>query len=223
MPTPGTKSSNPALLIENLAHRYGQRTVLSLEQWQVGPGEAWLVSGPSGCGKSTLLGVVAGLLRPTSGSVRVSGEDIAPMSEAKRDRFRAQHVGFVPQLPHLLPTLTVIENLLLAQFLAGVPQNRALARSLLARLGLAERAQARPASLSRGEAQRVTLARAVINRPALLLADEPTASLDDAACVQTLDLLRETAVAGEATLIVATHDARVKSGFVQQLALGARP
>lgn len=216
-------SPNAALSIEDLVHRYGERTVLSLDRWQVERGEAWLVTGPSGCGKSTLLAVVTGLLRPTSGSVRVIGQNIVPMQESRRDRFRGQHVGFVPQVPHLLATLTVIENLLLAQFLAGVAQNRALARSLLARLGVADRARAKPDSLSRGEAQRVTLARAIINRPALLLADEPTANLDDAACSATLDLLRETAAASEATLIVATHDARVKPGFVRQLALAASP
>lgn len=203
-----------------LQHRFAGRSVLNLPEWWVERGSEWLVSGPSGSGKSTLLSILAGLLKPTAGQVRVSDQDLSELGESERDRFRGRHIGFVPQLPHLVATLDVLENIQLAQYLARVEPDMVRIRRLMARLGLAEVERRRPHTLSRGEAQRVALARAMVNRPAILMADEPTANLDDEACEHTVTLLQESATADAATLIIATHDARLVSRFSSRLRLG---
>jgi putative ABC transport system ATP-binding protein len=205
--------------IEGLRHRYGDRQVLALDAWRAAVGEHWLVLGASGSGKTTLLGVLGGLLRPSEGRVTVAGQDLASLSEPALDRFRGRHVGFVPQKLHLVGSLGVEDNLVLAQYLAGLPQDRARAREVLGALGLAERAAARPAELSHGQAQRVAVARAVINRPGLILADEPTSNLDDAHCAQAIELLESQAAACGATLVVATHDQRVRARFPHRVEL----
>jgi putative ABC transport system ATP-binding protein len=185
-------------------HRYAAREVLHLERFEAAQGEKWLVLGPSGSGKSTLLHILAGLLRPTSGTVEV-----------------ARPIGIVPQKLHLIASLSVEDNLLLAQYMAGAKQEPARAAQVLAGVGLADRASARPHQLSHGQAQRVAVARAVMNRPKLLIADEPTSNLDDAHCAEALDLLESQAAECGATLIVATHDARAKPRFEHRLELGA--
>jgi putative ABC transport system ATP-binding protein len=205
--------------IEGLRHRYGDRQVLALDAWRAEAGERWLVLGASGSGKTTLLGVVGGLLRPSAGRVAVDGQDLGALSGAALDRFRGRRIGFVPQKLHLIPSLAVDENLLLAQYLAGVAQDRARVAEVLGALGIAERARARPAELSHGQAQRVALARAVINRPSLILADEPTSNLDDAHCAQAVELLESQAAACGATLVVATHDQRVRARFEKRIEL----
>ncbi len=205
--------------IEGLRHRYDDRQVLALDAWHAGPGERWLVLGASGSGKTTLLGIVGGLLRPSAGRVTVDGQDLAALSGAALDAFRGRRIGFVPQKLHLIPSLGVEENLALAQYLAGVAQDRARVAEVLGALGVAERARARPAELSHGQAQRVAVARAVINRPSLILADEPTSNLDDAQCAQALDLLESQAAACGATLVVATHDQRVRARFEKRIEL----
>jgi len=205
--------------IEGLRHRYGDRQVLALDAWRAEAGERWLVLGASGSGKTTLLCIVGGLLRPSAGRVVVDGQDLAALPGAALDRFRGRRIGFVPQKLHLIPSLGVADNLLLAQYLAGVAQDRARAAEVLGALGVAERARARPAELSHGQAQRVAVARAVINRPSLILADEPTSNLDDAQCAQALDLLESQAAACGATLVVATHDQRVRARFEKRIEL----
>ena len=205
--------------IEGLRHRYGDRQVLALDAWRAEAGERWLVLGASGSGKTTLLGVVGGLLRPSAGRVAVDGQDLGALSGAALDRFRGRRIGFVPQKLHLIPSLVVDENLLLAQYLAGVAQDRARVAEVLGALGIAERARARPAELSHGQAQRVALARAVINRPSLILADEPTSNLDDAHCAQAVELLESQAAACGANLVVATHDQRVRARFEKRIEL----
>jgi putative ABC transport system ATP-binding protein len=190
--------------LKGVRHRYGARTALSLERFEAAQGDKWLVLGPSGSGKSTLLHILAGLLKPSEGSVQV-----------------ARPIGIVPQKLHLIASLTVEQNLLLAQYLAGVREEPVRAAQVLAGVGLAERAQARPHQLSHGQAQRVAVARAVMNRPKLLIADEPTSNLDDAHCAAALDLLEAQAAACGATLVVATHDARAKGRFQHRLELGA--
>ncbi|MCX7151026.1 MAG: ABC transporter ATP-binding protein [Proteobacteria bacterium] len=207
------------LSLRDLRHDYDGQGALSLRDWDAGRGEHWLVLGASGCGKTTLLHIIAGLLRPTSGTLTVDGQELAALKPAALDRFRARRIGIVLQKLHLIKTLSVLDNVLLAQYLAGLPQDRAHATRLLAGLGLAEKAAAMPRALSQGEAQRVAIARAVVNRPALLLADEPTASLDDAACDQVLDTLFAQAGAVGATLLIATHDQRVKRRVGQVLEL----
>jgi putative ABC transport system ATP-binding protein len=151
--------------------------------------------------------------------VTVDGQDLAALSGAALDHFRGQRIGFVPQKLHLIPSLGVAENLLLAQYLAGVAQDRGRVAEVLGGLGIAERAEARPSELSHGQAQRVALARAVINRPSLILADEPTSNLDDAHCAQAVELLESQAAACGATLVVATHDQRVRSRFAKRIEL----
>jgi putative ABC transport system ATP-binding protein len=209
------------IAVEAVRHRYGARTVLAVDSWRVAAGEHCLVLGASGSGKTTLLGIVAGLLRPSEGRVEVAGEDLAKLSGPSLDRFRGRHIGFVPQKLHLSASLDVEANLALAQFMAGVAQDRARLREVLAAVGLADRLRAKPAQLSHGQAQRVAVARAVVNRPAIILADEPTSNLDDAHCAATLDLLETQASACGATLVIATHDQRAKGRFATRLELGA--
>jgi putative ABC transport system ATP-binding protein len=177
------------------------------------------VLGRSGCGKTTLLHVIAGLLRPSEGKVEVSGQDLASLSGRTLDRWRAATVGIVLQALHLVKHLSVRDNLRLAQYLAHVPQDDARIADTLGALGVAAKSARRASELSQGEQQRVAIARAVVNRPKLLLADEPTANLDDAAAASVVDLLSEQAARHGATLVVATHDARVKAKFRERLEL----
>ena len=208
--------------VRGLAHRYGAADALRLAEWKVAQGERWLILGPSGCGKTTLLHVLAGLVRPSEGQVEVSGEDILKLEGARLDRWRATTVGIVLQALHLVKHLSVRDNLRLAQYLAKAPQDDARIDDTLGALGVAAKSTRRPSELSQGEQQRVAIARAVVNRPKLVLADEPTASLDDAAAANVVDLLSEQAARHGATLVVATHDARVKGKFRERLELGPR-
>jgi len=206
------------LLVAELAQVYGSREVLSVPRWEVADGGRCAVVGRSGSGKTTLLGILAALRTPTRGSFSLDGTEVPRLAPPARDRWRARHVGIVMQVPHLLAPFSAMENLLAAQTLSGARPDPARARALLAELGVGHRAAARPHQLSRGEQQRVAIARAVVNRPRLLLADEPTANLDDEACESVMALLEH--AAGEAILVVATHDARVKSRFASRLDLG---
>src|SRR2546427_1614665 len=203
----------------NLKHRYGTNEVLRLEQWSVAQGERWLVLGASGSGKTTLLHVIAGLIRPSEGEVEVSGESLRKLDGVRLDRWRGATVGIVLQALHLVRHLSVRDNLRLAQYMAHMPQDDTRVHDTLAALGVADKAARRPAELSQGERQRVAIARAVVNRPKLLLADEPTANLDDAAAALAVELLAEQAGRYGATLVVATHDARVKAKFRERLEL----
>ena len=207
------------IAVRGLAHRYGGQDALRLAEWNVAQGERWLVLGASGSGKTTLLHILAGLVRPSEGQVEVSGENILKLEGARLDRWRASTVGIVLQALHLMKHLSVRDNLRLAQYLAHVPQDDARIADALGALGVGEKAGRRPSELSQGEQQRVAIARAVVNRPKLLLADEPTANLDDAAAAKAVDLLSEQAARHGATLIVATHDARVKGKFRERLEL----
>ena len=207
------------LAIRNLRHAYGERRVLAIDAWDVPQGEASLVVGPSGSGKSTLLAILAGLLGPTEGRVEVAGTDLAALSPAARDRFRARHVGFVLQRLHLIGVLDVQDNLRLARRVAGLDEDPARIQGALDALGIAPLARRRAASLSVGEAQRVAIARAVVNGPRVILADEPTAALDDDNCERAVALLAEQAAACQATLVIATHDRRIATRFERRLAL----
>lgn len=204
------------IAVRGLEHRYGGQAVLKLESWDVAAGERWLVLGPSGSGKTTLLHVLAGLVVPSAGRVSVSSTEIAA---GVSDRWRGATVGIVFQALHLIGHLTVRQNLRLAQYLAHAPQDDGRIDEALGALGVADKAGRRPAELSQGERQRVALARAVVNRPRLLLADEPTANLDDAAAALAAQLLIEQAERHAATLVVATHDSRVKQHFEKTLSL----
>jgi len=172
-------------------------------------GSVLLLSGPSGCGKSTWLALVAALVQPSSGQLTVSGQPLSSLSAVAADAWRARTIGFLPQKLHLSAALTVSQNLALAQWAAGVPEDTAAIRQALTVLGVADLAARRPAQLSGGQAQRVALARAVLLKPQVILADEPTASLDDEAASDAVHLLLATARKQGASLVIATHDARV--------------
>jgi putative ABC transport system ATP-binding protein len=189
----------------------GAKTVaLDNVTFRVEPGEFTSVMGPSGCGKSTLLNIVAGLDRPTSGRVMVDGQDLTGASETELARFRRSRIGFVFQFFNLLSNLTVLENVLVPAELAGLRPAEASsrARSLLEELGIAPVAKSFPANLSGGQRQRVAIARALINRPTLILADEPTGALDSSAGSQVMDLLGELNGRGQ-TILLVTHDPKL--------------
>jgi putative ABC transport system ATP-binding protein len=207
--------------LRGLRHAYDSTEVLNVPAWETGQGAHWLVVGPSGSGKTTLLHILAGILLPTAGTVRIAGQDIGALSPAQLDRFRGRRIGIVLQRLHLVASLTVMNNLLLAQYLAGLPQDRARVNQVLASLELGDKTGAYPHELSHGQAQRAAVARAVVNRPQLLLADEPTSNLDDQRCWQALELLETQARACGATLVIATHDQRIKSRISNHYALGA--
>jgi putative ABC transport system ATP-binding protein len=172
---------------------------------EIAAGEFVAVRGHSGCGKSTLLALVGGLALPTSGSVEVLGQRVSSLSASQRAAFRARHVGFVFQLFHLLPYLSVLDNVLVAANNGAREKARADARSLLEQFGLADRLTHKPAELSAGERQRVAMARALLNRPALLLADEPTGNLDPKNALSVLELIAAYHREGGTVLLV-THD-----------------
>lgn len=207
------------VIIENLRHQYGSETVLELPDVRIAEKEHHLLLGRSGCGKTTLLHILGGLRKPTSGRVVIAGADITSMSPRVLDKFRGRSIGIVFQRLHLLPTLTVAQNLLLAPYLAGLKQDENRVREVLSGLDMEEKMDALPHQLSTGQRQRVAIARAVINKPKLLLADEPTSSLDDERTDQVLRLLIEQADRHDATLIVATHDERIASAFPKQILL----
>ena len=171
-------------------------------------GEFTAVMGPSGSGKSTLLNLVAGLDRPSSGSVMVAGSDLGSMGETALARFRRDHIGFVFQFFHLLPNLTVLENVLIPAQLRSRTSAEAPGRSLLAQLGIEDLADRYPARLSGGQQQRVAIARSLINKPTLLLADEPTGALDTRSGDQVMELLAGLHGRGQ-TILLVTHDAKL--------------
>lgn len=184
-------------------------TVLEFPDVSLPQGAVLLLSGPSGCGKSSWLSLVAGLLAPTSGTLTVAGQSITALRGAAADAWRARNIGFLPQKLHLSAALSVQHNLSLAQWASGQPADAARVDVALAALGVADLAPRKPGQLSGGQAQRVALARAVLLQPQVLLADEPTASLDDEAAAQAVGLLLDTARMQGATLVIATHDSRV--------------
>ena len=181
--------------------------VLADVSLEVPAGQFLAIAGPSGSGKSTLLGLIAGLDRPTAGRIEVAGVPISTLDEDALARFRLDHVGYVFQSFHLLPTLTAEENVAVPLELGGDADAIPRARTLLAEVGLADRAHHYPAQLSGGEQQRVAVARALARRPPLLLADEPTGNLDSATGKQIIELLVGANRRLGRTLVLVTHDA----------------
>ena len=193
-------------LVMRLRSAAGVVTILDGVTLHVPPGQFVAVTGPSGSGKSTLLGLLAGLDRPTAGSIRVDGVDLASLDEDALARLRLAKIGYVFQSFHLIPTLTALENVAIPLELAGVPEAAQQAGALLEEVGLKMRGGHYPTELSGGEQQRVALARAVANRPRLVLADEPTGNLDSATGGQIVDLLVGLHHRHGTTLILVTHD-----------------
>jgi putative ABC transport system ATP-binding protein len=218
------KQNTNAIEVKGLGKRVadagGELTILDSIEFTVPAGTAVAITGSSGSGKSTLLGLLAGLDVPTSGSVRLAGHDLFSLDEDARARLRARLVGFVFQSFQLLPNLTALENVMLPLELAGRPA-RGPARAMLERVGLGERLPRYPRTLSGGEQQRVSLARAFVVEPSLLFADEPTGSLDAAAGAAVIDLMFDLQRERGATLVLVTHDARLAARCGRRLTLAA--
>lgn len=199
------------LQISGLTYRYPNSTAaqLAVPSFTLAKGAHAVILGPSGCGKSTLLHLLAAILTPQQGTLRVAGTDLHSLSPRAADAWRGSTVGFLPQRLALVPSLTVRENVLMAAYANGRPADTVRADAVLDALGIAVKANAKPHQLSQGQQQRVAIARALFNHPSLLLADEPTANLDDDACAAAIGLLTTQARENDASLVIATHDARV--------------
>jgi putative ABC transport system ATP-binding protein len=195
---------------QKLAFHYPGGIELTFTNVDLPQGAALVLRGNSGSGKSTFLALAAGLITATQGRIEVAGQDLSKLSAPQRDAWRGRAVGFLPQRLFLSDALTVYQNLALAYFAVNAREDRAQIMQSLDALGVADIAQRKPHALSGGQAQRVALARAVLMQPSVILADEPTASLDDDAAHNALTLLAQAALRCNASLVVATHDARVQ-------------
>lgn len=201
------------IALNAVSHNYENGHKIGFKDWQIDGGSQWLLLGASGSGKTTLLHILTGILKPQLGSVTINGTSIYDLSSKHLDQFRGRNIGIIFQRPHLIKSLTIKENLIMAQSFANLPTDLNRVREVLTSLGIADKKDAYPNELSHGQLQRVSIARAVINRPTLLIADEPTSSLDDKNAAAVLDLLINQSDINQATLIVATHDKRVKDAF----------
>jgi ABC-type lipoprotein export system ATPase subunit len=195
----------------HLSYCYPGASSISFADLAIQTGEQFLLLGESGSGKTTLLHLMGGLLKSQQGSIEVNGTDITKLSQSALDRFRGQHYGFIFQRNHLISALSVEKNLLMAPFLAGLKQDKERVKEVLNQLGIGEKKHAAIRELSFGQAQRVAIARAILNKPSVILADEPTSALDDKNCDRVSDLLLSVADQNKATLIIATHDQRLKN------------
>jgi putative ABC transport system ATP-binding protein len=205
--------------VEGVSKRYkmAAEEVHALRQssWEVRKGEAVAIMGPSGCGKTTLLNLLGGVDRPTTGKILIDGQDVTQMTERALEKHRLLRVGFVFQFFNLIPSITAIENLELPMVMAGVPESecRARAVALLGLVGLEAKGQKRPEELSGGEQQRVAVALALANDPALILADEPTGNLDSTNAAVIANLLKSLAVEHGKTVIMVSHDPKTVEVF----------
>ena len=203
---------------ESLKFSYDGKKYFDFPDINLDSGENLLIIGNSGIGKTTLLHLLAGILKPESGSISISGTDISKFSDTELDKFRGDNIGIVFQKPHFISSLTINENLKLAQYLSPSKISRD-AKKILESLNIMDKYQQKPNQLSEGEKQRVSIALALINSPSLILADEPTSSLDDFNCNNVIKLLKKQANDHKAQLIVITHDARLKKHFKNNLNL----
>lgn len=209
----------PTLTLSGLHFGYGPKPLFTIKDFALKEKDSLLIRGASGSGKTSLLFILAGLLAPTSGNVVVQGQNLTSLTPRQRDAFRGQIMGFVFQQPHLMPALTVLQNLLVVPYLGGIKPDEPHAKELLERLHIAELTHRKPQELSQGQRQRVGIARALVHKPKLLLADEPTSALDDQACQAVMDLLMDTAKAQGTQVVAASHDARIAQHFTQTLKL----
>jgi lipoprotein-releasing system ATP-binding protein len=204
---------------KDLRFSYGKGTAFNFPDIVSGNGETLLITGGSGKGKTTLLHLLGGLLRPQSGDVYIEDTNIVKLSETKLDHFRGKNVGLVLQQSYFVASLTVLENVELASWLATGKKAAEKAKQLLEQLDLADQMHKLPSRLSIGQQQRVSIARAIINEPKLLLADEPTSSLDDENAFKVADMLSGLAKQYNTALVIVTHDQRLKERFSNQIAL----
>ena len=203
---------------ESLKFSYDGKKYFDFPDINLDYGENLLIIGNSGIGKTTLLHLLAGILKPESGSINISGTDISKFSDTELDKFRGDNIGIVFQKPHFISSLTINENLKLAQYLSR-SKTSGDAKKILESLNIEDKYQQKPNQLSEGEKQRASIALALINSPSLILADEPTSSLDDFNCDNVIKLLKTQAKDHKAQLIVITHDARLKKHFKNNLNL----
>ena len=210
-------STEPVLRLEAVKKAYdapegGRVEVLDVERFEVARGEQVALRGSSGSGKTTLLHIIAGIVKPDAGAVHVAGTDVARLGEAQRDHWRAKHVGYIYQSFHLLQGFTALENIALAMKFGG-RVDLARAKSLLEQVGLGARLNYKPRQLSIGQQQRVAVARALANTPALVLADEPTGNLDREHADAALELILSLCKTSGAALLLVSHDERVVARF----------
>ena len=202
----------PVVVASDLTRRYGEGDTavdaLRGVSVEIAPGELTAVMGPSGSGKSTLMHILAGLDKPTSGTVKIAGTEITTLGDSDLTKLRRQHIGFVFQFFNLLPMLTAEENVLLPLTIAGEKPDQAWFEELIERVGLADRLSHRPSELSGGQQQRVAIARALVSRPTVVFADEPTGNLDSTTSGEILELLRHSVDDYGQTTVMVTHDAR---------------
>jgi ABC-type lipoprotein export system ATPase subunit len=209
------------ITVSDLTFQYTPQAAIRFPDFTVKDGEHFLLLGDSGSGKTTLLHLLGGLLRQYRGSIKIDNIELSSLSEALLDRFRGQKIGFVFQRNHLIGALTVEKNLMMSPYLAGLPVERERIHHVLGTLGLQELWNRNVNALSHGQAQRVAIARAILNKPAIILADEPTSALDDKNCEKVIRLLMDVADQNQATLLVATHDQRLKDKIAKQIILKA--
>lgn len=193
--------------------------ILDIEHLAIDAGEQMVVRGRSGCGKTTLLHAIAGLTPINEGSIRVGKVELTKLAEAGRDKFRARNIGYVFQTFNLLPAFTALENVMLGMTFTGQGRDRQRAIDLLERVGLKHRLHHKPTAMSVGEQQRTAVARSLVNKPLLLLADEPTANVDPGHQQQVVDLLREVCSAENVAMLLVTHSPEVSSQFERVLPL----
>jgi len=203
---------------ESLKFSYDGKKYFDFPDINLDSGENLLIIGNSGIGKTTLLHLLAGILKPESGSINISGTDISKFSDTELDKFRGDNIGIVFQKPHFISSLNINENLKLAKYLSP-SKTSGDAKKILESLNIKDKYQQKPNQLSEGEKQRASIALALINSPSLILADEPTSSLDDFNCDNVIKLLKTQAKDHKAQLIVITHDARLKKHFKNNLNL----
>ena len=208
------------LYTKNLSHSYTEAQRFEFPDIKCNASETLLVLGSSGVGKTTLLHILAGILKPKAGEVNVDGKSIYNQAQNKLDKFRGQNIGLVFQKPHFVQSVSAQENLLLAQKMAGFKPDTTRANKLLEALDISHRKDARAFEMSQGEQQRLSIARALINAPKLILADEPTSALDDVNCSAVIKLLEQQAEEVNAALVIVTHDNRLTNFFSQHIKLG---
>lgn len=203
----------------NISHAYKGTQSFSFPDIKCESGNTLLILGQSGVGKTTLLHILGGILKPASGKILLDNQNIYKLSGNKLDKFRGQNIGIVFQKPHFVNAITAEENLLLTQKMAGRKQDPNLVDKLLDQLNLQHRSKAMTYKMSQGEQQRLSIARAIINNPKLILADEPTSALDDKNCEEVIKLLEHQAKELNAALVIVTHDNRLKNFYSDQIEL----
>ena len=209
------------LIVKGIGFQYDEKNKFNIPDISLNAGEDLLILGQSGSGKTTLLNIIGGLLQPHSGEVIINNTSIYQLKGAALDKFRGNHIGIVFQKPHILSALTVRENLQLAAYFAKGKENDKI-DFILKELNIDPKAEAKINTLSEGEAQRVSIARALVNTPKVILADEPTSSLDDVNAEKVITLLQAQAKKLSAVLIVVTHDQRVKKHISNQIIVGGK-